>query len=204
MKKQIPIQKVGLIRSQRGVTLIELLVSVFVFAIGVLGFSALQTRSLQATYDNAQREDVVLIADSLISRIRSNRFVASDYVDVINGFGTVCPNAPATLCAEQQSGGAIAACAGEDLAAYDVWDVLCNNVDGTTGVISNSGGLGVVNGLDITLNCDDAFVDTDACSIGSDLTLNFTWCTKSVEAETNSADCAQVWALQSYTLEFRP
>ncbi len=206
MNKQIPIQKMRFIKSQRGVTLVELLVSVFVFAIGVLGFSALQTRSLQATYDNGQREDVVAMADSLIGRIRTNNVATSDYVDAINGFGMTCPaNPPGTLCAEQQGGGGIALCTEDQVATYDVWDVLCNNVDEATGVISNSGGLGVVSGLDINLNCDDAdTTDGDACSDGSDLTLNFTWCAKSIATDANSDDCTQVWSQQSYTLEFRP
>lgn len=209
MKKQNLIHAEGFVKRQRGVTLVELLVSVFVFAIGVLGFSALQTRSLQATYDNAQREDVIWMADSLIGRIRSNNFATSDYVSEINGFGTECPNAnpPAglTLCAEEQGGGVIGACSESDLAAYDVWDVLCNSVDPDTDVISNTGGLDAVNGLTIQLGCNDGFItDTDTCSTGSDLTLNFTWCTKSVDAEIAASDCTQLFSQQSYTLVFRP
>lgn len=206
--KQNLVNKVGTIRQQRGVTLVELLVSVFVFAIGVLGFSALQTRSLQATYDNAQREDVVWMADSLISRIRANNFATSGYVAAINGFGTDCPTTPvaappAAACAADADG-TNAACAEDSLATYDVWDVLCNNVD-SNDTIRNSGGLGVVNGLQISLTCDDAITtDSDSCSTGSDLALNFMWCTKSAETETNNSDCTQAFAQQTYTLVFRP
>lgn len=197
--KQYQVKKADFIRQQRGVTLIELLVSVFVFAIGVLGFSALQTRSLQATYDNAQREDVVWIADSLVARIRLNNTSALNYVTAVSGFGATCPaNPPAPTCAEQQDGSGTGVCTGAELAAYDVWDVLCNNVD-SNDTIRNSGGLGVVNGLQITLACQPV-----ACPADANLDLGFTWCSKSVEAETNGANCNQPLFQQTYSLEFRP
>lgn len=189
-------------RNQLGTTLLEVMISVFVFAIGVLGFSALQTRSLQANFDNVQREDVVWMSESLVARIRVNRLASSDYVAAINGFGATCPVIPpAATCAETQGGGAVAACNETELANYDVWDVLCGN---------QTGGIDAVNGLNLQLTCEDAIGgDADTCSTGSDLILASNWCAKSIEAEdavdgAADANCANAIARQTYQLEFRP
>ena len=173
---------------QRGATLIEVMVSVFVFAVGVLGFSALQTRSIQANFDNAQREDVVWMTENLIGRIRVNSAMA-EYVVAVNAIGDTCPANPPVTCE-----GAGANCSEAALAAYDTWDVLCNA----------SAGIGVVNDLDVELTCEDADAgDGNDSSEGSDLTLSSTWCTRGTRAETE-ADCPAVADRASYVIEFRP
>ena len=42
-------------KKQQGVSMIELLVSLFIFSVGLLGFATLQTRSLQEGFDSGQR-----------------------------------------------------------------------------------------------------------------------------------------------------
>lgn len=180
----------GLVRRQRGATLMELMISVFVFAIGVLGYSALQTRSLQGTFDNAQRDDVVWISDALVGRIRANNTAASQaaYVAALNNL-SVCPAQPNPVCAEQQGGGAVAACNATQMATYDVWDELCNNP---------AGGLQAVKGLTVNLT-----------AAGQNLTLTSTWCARSIEGDdevTGGADgtCSHALAVQAYQLVFTP
>lgn len=184
---------------QRGATLMELMISVFVFAIGVLGYAALQTRSLQATYDNTQRADVVTIVDGLMARISANNNSAAkvQYAAQLNG-AFVCPGAAPANCAET-TGGVVpgAACNAATMATYDVWDELCNNPNG---------GLNGVQSLQITLTC----VGNGACPDGVDLNLASNWCARSAEQDDdldNTAGgnaCATDISEQSYTLVFRP
>lgn len=182
------------------------MVSVFVFAIGVLGFSALQTRSLQATQDNGQREDVMWVAESLVSRVRSNPEGLDTYILELNQFGDSCPeDFNETVCAQENGQGAdeVAVCDADELAVFDVWDVLCNttDVEGETTKIKYTGGLDAVYGLNIELSCQDSPGD---CSAERNLALVMEWCAKSLDTETGEQDCTQDWSLQSYRLGFRP
>ena len=70
--------------SQRGVGMIEVLVALVILAIGVLGFSALQLRAMEATAEATDRTMAMNLARDLADRIRINRLGLSDYVAAIN------------------------------------------------------------------------------------------------------------------------
>ena len=59
-------------RSQRGVGLMEVLVALLILAIGILGFIALQYRSLDATTEATYRVQTINLARDLAERIRVN------------------------------------------------------------------------------------------------------------------------------------
>ncbi|MDM1342395.1 type IV pilus modification protein PilV [Acinetobacter pseudolwoffii] len=60
-------------KNQKGVGLIEVLVSLLVLAIGILGFVILQARAIEATGESAQRIQAINIARDIAERIRANR-----------------------------------------------------------------------------------------------------------------------------------
>lgn len=60
-------------RSQHGVTLIEVMVSVFVAAIGVLGVAALQMNSIKFNQLANTRSYATMLAYDIIDRMRANR-----------------------------------------------------------------------------------------------------------------------------------
>lgn len=75
------------IRSQAGVGLIEVLVSLLVLSIGLLGLAALQAQSLRFTTDAYLRSQATVLASDIIDRIRANRdnvatYVAADLSDL--------------------------------------------------------------------------------------------------------------------------
>jgi len=90
-----------MIKQQRGVGMMEILVALFILAIGVLGFSVLQLRALQATAEATDRTMAMNVARDLTDRIRINRLALNDYVAAINA----------------SSGQAVISCMGE-AAAY--------------------------------------------------------------------------------------
>lgn len=59
-------------RYQQGATLIEVLVSMFLLGIAVIGFVALQVRSLGTTGEAANRAQAMSIAQELAERMRAN------------------------------------------------------------------------------------------------------------------------------------
>ena len=73
-----------MMRHQRGVGLIEVLVSLFILAIAVLGFSVLQVRALDASAEAAERTNAIMIARDLAERIRVNRTQLGNYKTTVN------------------------------------------------------------------------------------------------------------------------
>lgn len=72
---------------QVGVGLIEVLVSLLVLSIGLLGLAALQAQSLRFTTDAYLRSQATVLASDIIDRIRANRdnvaaYVAADLKDL--------------------------------------------------------------------------------------------------------------------------
>lgn len=56
----------------RGMTLVEVMVAVLVLGIGVMGYAALQVRSVRMTEDTYARSQAMAIAQDVIERIRAN------------------------------------------------------------------------------------------------------------------------------------
>lgn len=62
----------GKFTSQRGVSLIEVLVSVLVLGIGLLGVAALQTSSIRNTNSSLEKTMAVILTDTLAELLRAN------------------------------------------------------------------------------------------------------------------------------------
>jgi type IV pilus assembly protein PilV len=65
---------------QSGLTLIEVLVTIVIVAVGLLGLVGLQTRLQIAQVEAYQRAQAVLLVNDMASRISINRNFADDYV----------------------------------------------------------------------------------------------------------------------------
>ena len=63
-----------------GFSLIEVLVSLVLILIGLLGFSALQARASTAELESYQRVQALILMQDIVDRINANRMVASCYV----------------------------------------------------------------------------------------------------------------------------
>lgn len=62
--------------AQRGFNLIEVLVALFVLAIGVLGAAALQVNSLKFNQTASMRSQATILAYDIVDRMRANRNAA--------------------------------------------------------------------------------------------------------------------------------
>lgn len=63
----------GVVERESGFTLIEILVSLIVLAVGFLGMAALQSSSMQGTASTYFRTQADMLANDLSERIRANR-----------------------------------------------------------------------------------------------------------------------------------
>jgi type IV pilus assembly protein PilV len=66
-------------RASRGTTLVEILVTVVIISVGLLGVVALQTVSLRNNYSSLLRSQATVLAGDIVDRIRANRDNAASY-----------------------------------------------------------------------------------------------------------------------------
>ena len=97
-----------------GVAMVELLVALLVFSIGMLGLVGAQLGGKRAGYDALQRSVATALAGDLLERVRANPLHAPDYTAVIGGDEGESPGAPAVDCDRMT-------CSGAQLAAFDLW-----------------------------------------------------------------------------------
>lgn len=64
--------------TQRGFTLLEILIAIVVLSIGLLGLAGLQTLSLQSNQSASQVSQATFLAQDIFERMRSNREAAHD------------------------------------------------------------------------------------------------------------------------------
>jgi type IV pilus assembly protein PilV len=62
--------------SERGYTLVEVLVALVIFSVGLLGIAGLQITSLKANHGSATRTQAVYLAYDIIDRMRANPVAA--------------------------------------------------------------------------------------------------------------------------------
>ena len=110
-------------QSNRGFTLIEVLVAVFVFTVGILGAGAAQIAALQTRHATALLSSGVHLAGSLADRMRANspQMHAGDafnpYLQLRYDAADGAPSPPPVLCY------AGANCSSAQMAAFDLFEI---------------------------------------------------------------------------------
>ncbi len=134
-------------QQQSGMTLIEVLITVLILAIGLLGLSGLQSTSLKAGTDVSQRSQALWLANSLVDRMRANPGAMTSYASI----NTASCSTP-TNCSDHGANSNGTACNATQIAVFDMWEVACGQT-ASTGVLTNS-----VDSLDVTainITCED-------------------------------------------------
>jgi len=109
------------IGKSKGVTMVEVLVSIIIFSVGLIGIARLQIVSKQTNYDSVQRVAATAIANDILSRMRANGGELFTYVTA-NGVNTVgrgsITTEPTPDCSTTGN-----ACTAQQLAAHDLWEI---------------------------------------------------------------------------------
>lgn len=79
---------------ERGVGLIEVLISILVIAIGLLGLAALQGKAQKAELESYQRSQALILLQDMSNRLRANRGERANYVTT--GCAPICVTVPTT------------------------------------------------------------------------------------------------------------
>ena len=72
------------LRQQRGVSLLEVLVSLLILVLGLLGMIGLQARAQVGTFESYQRGQALIIAQDMADRLMINRIAVSCYALTTN------------------------------------------------------------------------------------------------------------------------
>ncbi|WP_159931198.1 type IV pilus modification protein PilV [Oceanicoccus sp. KOV_DT_Chl] len=166
-----------LIKTQsNGFALIEVVVTMFVMAVGLLGLSALQSVSVKNGLDTGTRSQVIWVVTELTERIRANPDAdGNSYVKA--AFTPADCAAPTKRCADNSAGAAATNCTANEMAAYDVWDSFCGQSAGT-GVLANATESLDLQSLSITCNsCGTTVKD-------SNYTVSVSWISESISQQT--------------------
>ncbi len=154
-----------------GVGLIEIMITVFVLSVGLLGIAAVQALGVRYNYDSYVRSQAMSSANELAERMRTNivGVNAGDYANAVVG----CPNsqspnipaapAPAQIC----EAGTL--CTPAQLAIYDVYRTAC----GYGAVNTEAGGV-----HDLLPQGSIQILCTAPCAAGSTHTITVSWLQK--------------------------
>ena len=171
-------------KTQTGLTLIEVLVTVVISSIGLMGLVALQLQAIQATNDSGNRSQAIWLFNDIVNRIHANEVSSFSYVT--NG-RYVCGAAP-TACSTYNTGTAAvvsANCDSQQMAAWDLFEVACGSPK-TDGYFGNS--ITYLPSAELSITCADAAA---TCPHGDALRVEFKWRAKSdTESITGTARTA--------------
>lgn len=184
------------INRQQGVGMIEVLVTLFILSVGLLGVAYLQFVGSFTNSEALSRSQSVLVAQQLTERLRANAVfsplgkglvVHNAYFDedLYNFSGMTCATGLPHACYCLDRPSAIPncndnACTAAQLAAFDAYEVSCSAVAANPEI-------------EISLTCelDKNLVDADACSVGSKHIVILSWPVQNWQniERTLNADC---------------
>lgn len=127
------------VNKQSGISMIEVLVTVLVIAVGLLGIVVSQSVAVKETGSSAQRTAAVNMVNDIVERMRMNREGINDYRSNINGN---CPTSAGitrlcgtTVKSKNVSAADVNACTVAEKAKFDLWESFCDrdNRDGRKG-----------------------------------------------------------------------
>lgn len=93
-----------MLRFQRGVSMLEVLIAIVLLTIGLLGVAHLQFRMQSAELEAYQRTQAIVLLQEMVDRINANRRNAADYVTAspLGTASTINCASPATLALKDQ------------------------------------------------------------------------------------------------------
>jgi type IV pilus assembly protein PilV len=182
--------------NQQGVGMIEVLVTLFILSVGLLGVAYLQFVGSFTNSEALSRSQSVLVAQQLTERLRASAVfsplgkglvVHNDYFDkdLYNFSGMTCTSGlPHTChCLERPTSKPDCnnnVCDASQLAAFDAYEVSCSAVAANPEI-------------EISLSCelDNNVTDTDLCSVGSKHIVILSWPVQNWQniERTLNADC---------------
>ncbi len=115
--------------TQKGFTLIEVMVAVFVLAVGILGMAGMQAVSVRESQNSIFRSQADILAADMADRLRANRADAADPLSVNY-------ESDGTAVVSEACQGTTASCDEVQMASYDIaqWQTQIANSNLPSGI----------------------------------------------------------------------
>jgi len=178
-------------RTQTGSTLIEVLIALLIFTVGLQGIASMQYQSVKDNFDSSQRSYGIWAAQELINRIRANPDARAAGNYNVNGNPCDGGNPPPAYCADRKDANDAAICTPAQMAAFDIWESICP----TPNEAHNEHRSQLFN-PNLQITCADA-----PCTANSEFTLTLQWESKSVGDDATTDDSLKTEQFQQV---FRP
>ncbi len=190
-------------RHARGMTLIEVLIAIVIFAIGLLGIAALQVAGLRYTKGSQTRSVAALQAENMVDRMRANSTGVTDG-------DYIAPAAESTDCDAAE-------CTPAELAAFD-FNRWLSETRQALGVRRTDGALNTDNSVNATICIDSTPEDGTngawACdNTGNIFAIKIEWRERTTErlgktddTYTNTAAASGIagYVLNRFVMRFVP
>lgn len=175
----------------KGLSLIEVLVTITITSIGLMGLVSLQMQAVRATTDSGNRSQAIWLFNDIISRIHANEVSSLSYVtpanfvvDIATGQNRppVCAEAIPPACARYHTGTAVVPaidCSGVQQATWDLYEIACGSPK-TLGFQGNS--VSYLPQAQLTITCATA-----GCGNSDPLNITLQWRAKTDNEATTGA-----------------
>ena len=139
---------------QKGISLLEVLISVLVLSVGLLGLGGLQLYALKGSNDAHFRTTASILASDLGDRIRINpEGVASGGYELSESQSTaICGNTAIKLCTGSNT------CSAAELANFDLYQIVCGVKNGSD---KSLGMKNLLPSATLSINCGSVSCDSD-------------------------------------------
>jgi len=180
------------VASQSGISLLEVLIALVIFALGVVGMAGLQLGTMRVTMDSTQRSYAVAKSQDIADRVRSNGIAPSSYLGTYNDEGDYCTtNEPAEICTDVVGADAVQ-CTTDQMVAFDLYDAFCTS-NGNVGAekVGNGSLEDEVAEWLVVIGCefDDGtgIKATTACDeLGARVTIETSWFARSFDTDVTT------------------
>lgn len=133
--------------SNRGSSMMEILVSIIILSFGSLGVAGLQVTSKRAHHESKQQLTAAFLANDIIEKMRNNTTVLATYASASVGGGSITTE-PSPNCS------AASPCNAAQLAAHDRWlweqaidgSSVKQGASNTAGLVTPKGCISNING----------------------------------------------------------
>lgn len=177
---------------QLGVGLVEVLIALVVFALGVISMAQLQLRTMSLTMDSTQRSYVIAQSQNVADKIRSSGIAPVWYLGTYSDTGLFCDPPAPKECADSAI-----ACTAAEMAVFELHDAFCVGDGSYDRQVSDwqvtigcerpdAGG-----GMAATITCDE---------LGAELFVESSWFARSFDDDISAADAGR----DTMTLRFAP
>ena len=169
----------------RGFTLIEVMVSLIIVAIGLLGLAAMNLIGMQGNNGALSRTQASFIANDIATRMRVNKLAIDDNIYAAADYSVAC-------AAQVRPDCTVAICTSSQIAQMDIADFICATENNLPNVSNTS------------ITCvDNDIDDADPCSTGSPHTVSLSWA-ESITAPNAENTLADANRVSTISLVVRP